>query len=355
MPNQQTFADLLAIDPNEFTEKYQFDPQNLKQNASFNQSTINADIAANAGRARSEAFSSSKGIANSTFGEQLADQAAGAAREPYVQQQTDLMQHLLDQQFSADKFGAQLGFEQDKFKEGIRQYNEQISLDKKKWADSFGLDEDNFNEFVRQYDESSEDQREMFAQSLNFDREQFEESIRQFGIQQQFLRDQFGHSKRKDNADHTSDIFSVVLGTAAALLASDAKLKKNVATISNALPTINKMNLVSFLWKENNRLDYGVIAQQLAKVLPELVFDCADGIKRVNYQSLIAFSLKAVQELDARASKLEECSSLKVVQEFDSRLRKLEQQQEEVSYNSDSFIKKNDRRMRTLSGSLAED
>lgn len=82
-----------------------------------------------------------------------------------------------------------------------------------------------------------------------------------------------------------------------ALLAlSDERLKENVADINGALDIIDDIFPVTFNWKENGDKDYGVIAQDLEGVLPELVKEI-DGIKRVNYNALFSILIKAVQEL----------------------------------------------------------
>jgi hypothetical protein len=81
-----------------------------------------------------------------------------------------------------------------------------------------------------------------------------------------------------------------------ALLASDERLKENVADINGALEIIDDIFPVTFNWKETGDKDYGVIAQELEGVLPELVKEI-DGIKRVNYNALFSILIKAVQEL----------------------------------------------------------
>ena len=52
---------------------------------------------------------------------------------------------------------------------------------------------------------------------------------------------------------------------------SDERLKKNIKKIENAIDKIEKLNGVEFEWKENNKKSIGVIAQNVEKVLPELV------------------------------------------------------------------------------------
>ena len=85
---------------------------------------------------------------------------------------------------------------------------------------------------------------------------------------------------------------------------SDVEYKENIITIINAVNTINQIDGVSFSWKENGLKSYGVIAQDIEKILPELV-STAKGTKSVNYSGIIAFLINSVKELDARVKQLE--------------------------------------------------
>jgi hypothetical protein len=76
---------------------------------------------------------------------------------------------------------------------------------------------------------------------------------------------------------------------------SDINLKENIHTIENALETINSLRGVSFDWKENGKSSYGVIAQELEEVLPELVKQ--GEIKSVNYNGIIGVLIEAIKEL----------------------------------------------------------
>jgi hypothetical protein len=84
---------------------------------------------------------------------------------------------------------------------------------------------------------------------------------------------------------------------------SDQQFKKDVIYIENATNTIRNVDGVGFTWVESGKKSYGVIAQELEKILPELV-DGTDQ-KSVNYSGLIAFLINAVKELDNRVSELE--------------------------------------------------
>jgi hypothetical protein len=61
---------------------------------------------------------------------------------------------------------------------------------------------------------------------------------------------------------------------------------------------------VTFDWKETNRSSAGVIAQEVEKVLPELVN--GKEIKTVNYNGVIGALVEAVKELKAENDVLKE-------------------------------------------------
>ena len=86
---------------------------------------------------------------------------------------------------------------------------------------------------------------------------------------------------------------------------SDINFKKNVKVIDNATGTINRLEGVEFDWKDTGKHSYGVIAQKLEEILPELVETNEKGIKTVNYAGITGFLINAIKEMDARIKKLE--------------------------------------------------
>jgi hypothetical protein len=78
---------------------------------------------------------------------------------------------------------------------------------------------------------------------------------------------------------------------------SDIALKDNIEKISNSLEVLEKITGFSFNWKSDGVKSYGVSAQQIESILPELVRTRQDGFKGVNYLNLIAFLIEAVKEL----------------------------------------------------------
>jgi hypothetical protein len=83
---------------------------------------------------------------------------------------------------------------------------------------------------------------------------------------------------------------------------SDVNLKENIKTVENALETVSALRGVSFDWKETGRSSYGVIAQELEEVLPELVGD--GDVKSVNYSGIIGVLIEAIKELKKEVENL---------------------------------------------------
>ena len=84
---------------------------------------------------------------------------------------------------------------------------------------------------------------------------------------------------------------------------SDAKFKENVQHIASAVDTINSIQGVSFNWKETGQRSYGIIAQELAEVLPELVHSAERGLT-VSYLPLIAILIEAIKEQQQQIDQL---------------------------------------------------
>ena len=85
---------------------------------------------------------------------------------------------------------------------------------------------------------------------------------------------------------------------------SDASLKENVQDLQHT--AIDSVRPVAFNWKETGEKSYGVIAQELESVFPELVKTDEAGIKSVSYIPLIAMLVAKVQYLESEIEKLRE-------------------------------------------------
>lgn len=85
---------------------------------------------------------------------------------------------------------------------------------------------------------------------------------------------------------------------------SDIAKKTDLDRLINALDTINQMNGYKFKWIENGEISYGVIAQEIEKLIPEIV-DNSNEIKSVNYDAIIPFLIEAIKTLTQRVNDLE--------------------------------------------------
>jgi len=83
---------------------------------------------------------------------------------------------------------------------------------------------------------------------------------------------------------------------------SDANYKENVATVDSALTKVDQLRGVKFDWRESGLPSYGVIAQELQEVLPELVH--GNDPKTVNYNGIVGVLIEAIKELKAEVEEL---------------------------------------------------
>jgi len=94
--------------------------------------------------------------------------------------------------------------------------------------------------------------------------------------------------------------------------ASDIKLKENIKSLNiNGIDFINKMEPVEFTWKDielvpgnkRNKKDYGFIAQDIEKILPELIYE-NNSYKGIKYDKITTYLVKAIQELNNKFDNL---------------------------------------------------
>ena len=91
--------------------------------------------------------------------------------------------------------------------------------------------------------------------------------------------------------------------------ASDENLKKDITTVTDAVAKVEALKGVTFTWKKNDNTSAGVIAQDVEKVLPQVVKTVSnpsgDEYKAVNYGGLTSILIEAIKDLSARVKVLE--------------------------------------------------
>ena len=76
---------------------------------------------------------------------------------------------------------------------------------------------------------------------------------------------------------------------------SDRALKENIKPIENALNTVLSLSGVSYTLKKSGKDTTGFIAQEVEKVLPDMV-EGEEGEKGVNYGQMVALLTEAMRE-----------------------------------------------------------
>lgn len=91
---------------------------------------------------------------------------------------------------------------------------------------------------------------------------------------------------------------------------SDESLKTKVVPLKSATQQLLKIQGVTFEWKNGGRKDIGVVAQDVAKVYPQLT-RTQDGLMQVDYNKLVAPLIESIRELNQRIDVLEKAQAKK--------------------------------------------
>jgi cytoskeletal protein CcmA (bactofilin family) len=87
---------------------------------------------------------------------------------------------------------------------------------------------------------------------------------------------------------------------------SDARLKEDVREITDAVKKLQSIRGVTYRMRDARERRAGVIAQEVQKVLPEVVFEHDDGYLHVAYGNMVSILISAVKELAKRVEELEQ-------------------------------------------------
>ena len=99
------------------------------------------------------------------------------------------------------------------------------------------------------------------------------------------------------------------VGDVVAYYSSDERLKDNITPIKNSLEKVGQLKGYEFDWNDKQEVyeghDVGVIAQEVEKVVPEIVETREhDGYKAVKYEKLVPLLINAINELKAEVEEL---------------------------------------------------
>ena len=87
---------------------------------------------------------------------------------------------------------------------------------------------------------------------------------------------------------------------------SDARLKENLTPLTGALDKVKALTGYNYNRIGSDKLEMGVVAQEVQKVAPELVLEDKEGTLSVAYQNMVALLIEAVKEQSIQIASLEE-------------------------------------------------
>ena len=89
---------------------------------------------------------------------------------------------------------------------------------------------------------------------------------------------------------------------------SDIRLKKNIQPIADALTKVMLLQGVTYEWNREGMEEgtqLGLIAQEVEKILPEIVDTDNEGYKSIQYSVMVALLIEAIKEQQFENSKLQ--------------------------------------------------
>ena len=102
--------------------------------------------------------------------------------------------------------------------------------------------------------------------------------------------------------------FHATLNAEALTQSSDARLKKDIDPINLGLEAILQLEGKTYKWSDTSRSQQthiGLIAQEVEKVIPEVVTEDENGFKAIAYAKLTTILIEAIKEQQTRIAELE--------------------------------------------------
>jgi hypothetical protein len=122
-----------------------------------------------------------------------------------------------------------------------------------------------------------------------------------------------GNSWRFTVHQSGSAVFSHDVTAALFISPSDLRYKKNIATITDPIKNLSKINGITYDWRKeefpdkqfSDKNQIGFIAQEIEKVYPEMVFTDEKGFKSVDYARITPVLVEAIKEQQRKIERLE--------------------------------------------------
>lgn len=120
------------------------------------------------------------------------------------------------------------------------------------------------------------------------------------------------------------------IGTNAINETSDGRLKRDISSLDGSLEKVLSMRGVTYRWRTDEfpekdfdeGLQYGLIAQELELVIPELVHTDSEGWKAIEYSHIVPLLIEAIKEQQQEIARLQQIEARE--KERDRRLDEME-------------------------------
>ena len=126
------------------------------------------------------------------------------------------------------------------------------------------------------------------------------------------MKRRFVSPRVRDKSDANTMIVRGAGATGIVGQLSSRRSKTNIRKVQDALDKVADLRGVTFDWKDSGRHDIGLIAEEVGKVVPEVVTYEDNGIdaKSLDYAHLVALIIEAIKEqqrmIDDQSRELED-------------------------------------------------
>ncbi len=100
------------------------------------------------------------------------------------------------------------------------------------------------------------------------------------------------------------DVDGTIRATGDVIAYSDVRVKENIKTIDNALDKVKNLRGVEYNKIDSTEKNIGVVAQEVEKILPEVVKEDEEGMKSVAYGNITAVLIEAIKEQQKQIDEL---------------------------------------------------
>jgi len=162
---------------------------------------------------------------------------------------------------------------------------------------------DGTSTFFRNYNHS---QGTVYHQGENTSGTNHSTIIEMYNTARTYVRLYENNGERLRTTSGGVQIYGALTATGDVTAFSDITLKEDVEVIPDALNKVSQIRGVTFTRKdlEDKSRKSGVIAQEVEKVLPEVVTTTEDGTKTVAYGNLVGLLIESIKELKAEVETL---------------------------------------------------